>query len=75
MGKALREFVDKEENDAIAELVKWQLKNVQTELYRKHAKEENLNDMIEVVKSGEVDDEAEDEEIEQVHAVLENNCF
>ncbi len=69
MGKALREFVDKDENDAISELVKWQLGSVQKELYNKHAKEENLKDMIDVVKSTEVGDEEEDEEIEKVNTL------
>ena len=69
MGKALREFVDKDEKDAIPELVKWELGKVQDELFKRNAKEENIKDLVVNVKEkkeNEVNDEEEDEEIEKV---------
>ena len=73
MGKALREFVDKDENDAISELVKWQLRGVQDELFKNNVKEDNLKEMINKIQETSVpDDEEEDEEIEKV---LRDNCL
>ena len=69
MIKALKEFVDKDEKDAIAELVKWQLDQTQTELYKRKPKEDKLEEEIEKVKNCQVavlNEEEEDEEIEKV---------
>ena len=68
MGKALREFVDKEEKDAIKELVKWELGKVQNELFKRNAEEDTINDLVVNVqeKKEDVDEEEENEEIEKV---------
>lgn len=69
MGKALREFVDKGEKDAIVELVKWELSKVQEELVKRNAEEVNINELLLTVHENKetlVNEQEEDEEIEKV---------
>ena len=67
MGKALKEFVEKEEKDAIKELVKWELGNVQKDLFRRNAGEDDIPHLLEEKKKNtDVNEEEESEEIERV---------
>jgi len=69
MGKALKEFVEKEEKDAIKELVKWELGNVQKDLFRRNAGEDDIPHLLEEKKKNtDVNEEEESEEIERVLA-------
>ena len=71
MGKALREFVEKEEKDAIKEFVKWELGKVQSELFKRNAEEDDIQNLLEEKKNKTVvNEEEEDEEIEQVFQLL-----
>eukprot|EP00795_Rhopilema_esculentum_P016887 gene16887-8364_t len=76
LGKALREFVDKEEKDAIQELVKWELGKVQSELIQRNAKEDSISEELANVKlkrEADIDDQKENEEIEKVLASSRTN--
>ena len=67
MGKALKEFVEKEEKDAIKELVKWELGKIQSDLFRRNAGEDDIPHLLEEKKKNtDVNEEEESEEIERV---------
>lgn len=46
LGDAIREFVEKKENDAIQELVKYQLGKIQTSLRQRNTSEDHLRDEV-----------------------------
>ena len=71
MGKALKEFVEKDEKDAIKEFVKWELRKVQNELFKRNAEDDNIVDLLEERKKQTGHNEEEDEEIEKVFNLLE----
>ena len=76
LAKALNEFVLKEEDDAISELVKYQLKKTQTEItLREEMKEDNIDELIGSVKEVEdnMDENEENEEMEKVMEGTRNN--
>ena len=73
MAQALREFVDKDEKDAISTLVKWQLNQAQGHLKkRQNVREDNIEVEVlkhtEQVRQKEEEDEDHDaEDIRKVH--------
>ncbi|KAL5018607.1 hypothetical protein ScPMuIL_004329 [Solemya velum] len=66
MGEAVQEFVDKEEKEAISELVKYQLQKTQNYLKHRNAKEEDVDKEVmrykeeRKKKTGEEDEEVEE---------------
>ena len=78
MGKALREFVDKGESGAIAELVKWELGRMQEELMKRNAEEENIKELVvsfQEMKEIAIDEVKENEEIEKVRLICFSNLI
>lgn len=81
MAQALREFVEKDEKEAISALVKWQLDQAQKHLKaRRNVREENIE--TEVVKHTETvrqreeeDDTIETEDIRKVSNQYKNPIF
>ncbi|XP_028817457.1 double-strand break repair protein MRE11 isoform X2 [Denticeps clupeoides] len=67
MGKAVQEFVDKEEKDAIEELIKYQLEKTQRHLREKHTEptEERIDEEIQRFRESKKNSVEEDEELRE----------
>ncbi|MCJ8744723.1 hypothetical protein PDJAM_G00121890 [Pangasius djambal] len=67
MGKAVQEFVDKEERDAIEELISYQLEKVQRYLRERHveATEEKIDEEIRRFRDSKKNTAEEDEEVQE----------
>ncbi|XP_077197594.1 double-strand break repair protein MRE11 [Paroedura picta] len=67
MGKAVQEFVDKEEKDAIEELVKFQLEKTQRFLKERHidAEEAKIDEEVQLLRESKKNTEEEDEDVRE----------
>ncbi|KAK2868607.1 hypothetical protein Q7C36_000478 [Tachysurus vachellii] len=67
MGKAVQEFVDKEERDAIEELINYQLEKTQRHLRERHveATEEKIDEEIRRFRDSKKNTAEEDEEVQE----------
>nr|KAG5702768.1 hypothetical protein BaRGS_003642 [Batillaria attramentaria] len=65
MGEAVKEFVDKEEREAISELVKYQLQKTQNHLRTRNATEDAIDKEVFRYKDERKKKKEEDEEVQE----------